>query len=128
MMEFFAEGGWGMWPVLVIGMVLIASAGRYAFDREPVRMRFIAILSWTYLAFIAMATLTDVATVLWAVSSEDTSGENWAGDKRLRIFLEGMKECTRPGVMGLAFLCVALVLVCIGVYRSGLRELRAARG
>jgi hypothetical protein len=67
--------------------------------------------------------LTDVATVLWAVSSEGMSDE-----MRPRIILEGLKESTRPGVMGLLLLALALVLVSIGVYRVGLRELRAARG
>jgi uncharacterized membrane protein YqhA len=123
MIEFFKEGGWGMWPILVIGVILVVSSGRYAIDREPVRLRFVTVLSFGHLAFIAGAVLTDMATVLWAVSAEGLSEEI-----RTRILLEGMKESTRPGVLGLLLLGVALVLVSIGVYRAGLSELRAARG
>lgn len=123
MIEFFKEGGWGMWPILVIGAILVASAGRFALDREPVRLRFVTVLSLSHLAFIGGSMMDDVATVFWTVSAEGMSE-----DVRSRILLEGLKECTRPGVLGLLLLGLALILVSIGVYRVGLSELRAARG
>ena len=43
MLEFFHEGGWGMYPVLVLGLMLMVSAARYALDGEPVRLRFIGV-------------------------------------------------------------------------------------
>ena len=43
------------------------------------------------------------------------------------VLAEGLKESSRPGVMGLAFLGLGLILVTIGVYRVGRRELGAAR-
>ena len=107
----------------MIGVILIVSAGRYALDREPVRLRFINVLSLGHLAFIAGATLSDVATVFWTVAAESTPNET-----RTRVMLEGLKESTRPAVMGLLLLGLALILVSIGVYRVGISELRAARG
>ncbi len=123
MIEFFKEGGWGMWPVLVLGLVMVGSAGRYVMDREPVRLRFVKATSFALLTAIALATLTDVAQVLWYISDEARA----PADQRIAIFIEGMKECTRPGALGLGLLELALVLVAIGVYRGGRRELDAAR-
>jgi hypothetical protein len=124
MMEFFQEGGWSMYPILVIGIVLLWSSVRYAVDREPARRPFIAVLTAAYLAFIAQAVLTDVATVFWALSE----GHKVPQDQLVLVLLEGMKESTRPAILGFGLMGLALIAVAIGLYRTGLRELRAARG
>jgi hypothetical protein len=90
------EGGWGMFPVILLSILLIVTSGRYAFDGEPVRLRFAVALSVTLLVFSVGGSLAGVAKTL----------------------------C----VTGLALLGFGLVLLTIGVYRVGLRELRAARG
>jgi len=124
MAEFFVEGGWGMYPVLVIGLILLASAGRYAFDGEPVRLRFITALSLTQLAFIAATVVGGASKVFWYLESPER-----VSDAQLpRIFAEGMKECSRSAVLGFPLLGLALILVTIGVYRVGSRELAASRG
>ena len=122
--EFFVEGGWGMYPVLVLSVILIVSAGRYAFNGEPVRLRFITALSLTLLAFIVAGVTAGAAKVFWFLESPER-----VSDPMLpRIFATGMKECSRPAVLGLPLLGLALILVSIGVYRVGRRELAAAAG
>lgn len=32
MLEFFKEGGWGMFPVLLLGAIFVSSTARYAAD------------------------------------------------------------------------------------------------
>ena len=56
------------------------------------------------------------------------SPERVADAQLPRIFAEGMKECSRPAVLGLPLLGLALILVTIGVYRVGRRELAASSG
>jgi hypothetical protein len=124
MPEFFLEGGWGMYPVLVLSVILVGSAGRYAFDGEPVRLRFVGVLSLTLLAFIGTALTADVAKVFWYLESPDRVADAMF----LRILVEGLKESSRPALLGLPLLGLALILVSIGVYRVGRRELGAARG
>ena len=122
--DAFREGGWGMYPVVVLGLLLMVSAGRYAFDGEPVRLRFITILSVTLLVFSVEGTLTTLAKTFWFL--EDPT--RVPSDQYANILAEGIKESSRPCVTGLAFLGLTLILATIGVYRVGQRELRAARG
>ena len=124
MVEFFMEGGWGMYPVLILGVLLVGSAGRYAFDGEPVRLRFIGVLSLTLLAFIATGLTADVAKVFWYLESPERASDAML----LRTLFEGLKESSRPALLGFPLLGLALALVSIGVYRVGGRELAATRG
>jgi hypothetical protein len=124
MMSFFQEGGTAMYPVLVIGLILVWSGCRYAIDLEPARRSFVGALSLAHLVFIAEGVVTDVATVFWSLSDET----RWSAERRPLILLKGLKESSRPAILGLGLLGLALLAVAIGVYRAGLRELRAARG
>src|SRR5260370_40689049 len=118
------EGAWGMCPVILLGILLIVTSGRYAFDGEPVRLRFAMALSVTLLVFSVGGSLAGVAKTLWFL--EDATRAPAAQFPHL--LAEGLKASTRPCGTGLALLGFGLVLVTIGVYRVGLRELRAARG
>jgi hypothetical protein len=122
MLEFFQEGGFSMYPVLIIGLVLLGSSAYYVADHEPVRLRFIGVLSLALLTVSVQGLVVDMATVFWAISD----GKKFAGADRVTIFLEGMKESTRPMTLGLGILGLVLTLVAIGVYRAGRRELQAA--
>jgi hypothetical protein len=121
MVNFFIEGGVGMFPVLIIGLILLFVAVRYLIDTEPVRLRLVAILSLALLAAVALAVTLDVSKVLYHASGIQP--------ERVRgIITEGLKESGRPAVLGLGLLALSLDLVAVGVYRAGRRELMAARG
>jgi len=121
MLQFFVEGGWGMWAVLVFGLVLLATAGRYAFDGEPARLRFALAVSAVLLVSMTHAMLTNVAAVFWYVQDPERVPD---GELSRTVFI-GLMESTRPGALGGALLTLGLVLVAIGVYRGARRELRA---
>lgn len=121
MIDFFREGGWGMYPVLVFGLVLLGSAGRYAWDLEPARLRFSVVMSLLVITASFHAMLTDVAQVFWYVQSPERAPD----DVLARTVLQGLMESTRPGGLAGALVTLALVLIAIGVYRGGRRELRA---
>jgi hypothetical protein len=45
----------------------------------------------------------------------------------VRSLMTGLMESTRPAYLGGALLAIALVLVAVGEYRSGHREMQALR-
>jgi len=122
--DFFKEGGWGMYPVLVLGVILVVSAARYAIDGESARLRFVIAMSLSLVASIATACTADVAMVFWYLQSPERVPDAMFH----RILAEGLKESSRPAMLGLSLLGLALIAVSIGVYRTGRRELAAASG
>jgi len=121
MVDFFREGGWGMLPILVMGIVLVWAAVRYAADGEPIRLRFITALGLALAATIAHATWTCVAAVLAYLQKLPEAEIG----RTLRL---GLLESTRPATLGGALLSLALVIVALGVYRNDRREIAALRG
>jgi hypothetical protein len=120
MVQFFVEGGWGMYPVLVMGLLLIGAAVRYALDGEPARLRFIAVLSVTLVVTMLHATWTCVAAVLHFLQTV-------APGEVTKTLVIGLMESTRPATLGGALLTLALIAVSIGAYRAGRREVAALR-
>lgn len=121
MLQFFQEGGWGMFPVTAFGLVMVIAAGRFAWDGELLRLRFITAMGVVLLAAMTHAMLTDVAAVLSYVQDP----ANVTDEALPRIVFTGLMESTRPGALGGALLVLALVLAAVGVSRSTSRELRA---
>ena len=121
MMQFFHEGGWGMFPVLVLGLVVLFASTRYLIDGEPVRLRFILALALAQLALVVQATVADLGAVMKAL--QHAPPEIFS-----RLLVAGLKECTRPALLGFGLLSLSLILVAIGVYRVSQRELKATRG
>lgn len=120
MVQFFIEGGWGMYPVLVLGIILVVASLRYAMDAEPVRLRFVAAIALALVVTMVHATWTCFAAVFHYL--EQSKDERW-----LRSLMTGLMESTRPATLGGALLAVGMILVAVGAYRSGQRELRALR-
>ena len=121
MVRFFVEGGWGMYPVLVMGLMLVWAAVRYAVDTEPARLRFIGALALALTVTMVHATWTCFAAVFAYLQHAPT--EPFA-----KTLMTGLMESTRPATLGGALLVIALILVAVGAYRSSQRELRALRG
>jgi hypothetical protein len=118
MVNFFLEGGWGMYPVLVMGCLLVGAGFRYARDGEPIRLRFITALSLALVVTMIHATWTSIAMVFRFLESVPEA-------EFRRTLMTGLMESTRPIFLGGSLLALALTLVAVGAYRSGQRELRA---
>ena len=113
--EFMREGGWGMWPTLLIGLVSLGAAIRYAARPERPHFRFAAALWLTLLVVVVHASITDVAAVFGYF---DDPGR--ATDSEIpRLIIRGLKESTRPAVLGGIFLTLVPLLAAVGIYREG---------
>jgi len=121
MLQFWMEGGWGMVPVTAFGLVMIAAAGRFAFDAEWLRLRFVAAMAGLLVAAMLHAMLIDAAAVFSFLSDPARAPDaDFA-----RVLCTGLMESTRPGALGGVLLVIALVLVAVGVSRNTTRELRS---
>lgn len=113
MVEFFAEGGWGMWVILFVGVALLGAAGRFAARPSRRQVAPLGAMALATLISIVHATWTDFGAVFGAVADE----KRVADAALTRVLFEGLKECTRPGAFGGAVLTVAAVLFAVGLLR-----------
>lgn len=109
--EFMLEGGWGMWPILLFGVVALGSAARYGVTPHRSSLRFVALLWVTLLATVAHATVTDLAAVFAYFETHPASAVTSA-------LLIGLKESSRPMALGGIFLTLIPLLGAVGVYRA----------
>lgn len=118
MLEFFREGGWGMWAILVFGLIMIGAAIRFAARPERRQLGFLGGMALTTVCAVLHATWTDFGAVCNALS--DTK---LVPDAELtRVMWEGLKESTRPGSFGGALLTLAFLLFSVGMLRMNHRE------
>jgi hypothetical protein len=112
--EFMREGGWGMWPVLLLGLVTTASSVRYMARPERACVPFIAALWVALLATVAHATVSDVAAVFQYFEDPARAPDGQV----TRLLLNGLKESTRPAVLGGIFLTLVPLFIAGGLYRA----------
>jgi len=116
--SFMKEGGWGMVPVLLLGVATVAAAGRYAARPDASWLRFVSALWVTLIVVVMHAVVTDVAAVF-----QHTADPARTPDAELpRILLIGLKESTRPAALGGVFLTLAPLLAAVGLYRISPRR------
>jgi|GEM_PF-527619 len=111
---FMREGGWGMWPVLILGLVGLASSTRYAIRPERYCLRFIAVLWVTLAVAVTHATVTDVAAVFAYLEDPARAPDG----QMARLLVTGLKESSRPAALGGIFLTLMPLLAAAGIYRE----------
>jgi len=116
MHDFFLEGGWGMWTILVFGLVAVGAAGRFAYSPERHMLWLVISMSITLIITTAHATWSDLATVSHFLS--DITREGKPSQEVQSIFFQGFKESTRPGLFAGLFLTLTWLLVSIGFLRG----------
>jgi hypothetical protein len=112
--EFMREGGWGMWPILLLGLVTLASSIRYLTRPERYSLPFIGALWVALLAAVVHATVSDVAAVFSYLQDPARAPDG----EMARLLVGGLKESTRPAGLGGIFLTLSPLLVAGGMYRT----------
>lgn len=112
MVEFFKNGGFGMWPVLVFGLITVATAGYYAFRAQAQVKGFIEWMSRTVLFASLTGTITGIATTLGYVTSDKCPRSELTVTTMM-----GIRESLSNAIMGFAFLTVIFLLTAIGQRR-----------
>jgi hypothetical protein len=118
MLEFFKEGGFGMWPILVFGLISLGAAVRFAGRPERHQIGFLGAMSLTTVLATLNATWTDLGAVFAALANEKL-----VADAALtRTMWQGLKESTRPGAFGGGLLTIVCLLFAVGMLRMNRRE------
>ncbi len=108
MIEFFRDGGWSMFVILLFGALSLATGAYYAARPDARHEGFLKWMSWATL----WSTLAGVASDFGATFKATTQIEN--DSERGRIVLEGLAESMSPLVMGFVLLSLAAFLAAIG--------------
>lgn len=114
MVEFFKEGGWGMWAILFLGLGLLVSAGRFAVKPERRHLGFLGGMALSTIFATLYALSTDLGTVFGVLA-----GDRFPDDQLVRVLLQGLKESSRPVTFGSMILTVAALLFAAGMARAG---------
>lgn len=111
--EFMVEGGPGMWPIMLFGLVCLGGAVRFATRPNRRWLGFAGAMWLTVVTAVLHTTLMDVTSVMSAISDPDIP----AADRRVML-TAGLKESFRPGALGGIFLTLGALALAVGALRA----------
>jgi uncharacterized membrane protein len=109
-LDRFHDGGWGMYPTLVFGLVLLATSIRFAQAAERRLVPLLVALNWLTLTSGALGFLTGVVATARALAGPGI-------EETTRIAFEGLSESLYNMVFALLFAMVAAVAATLGAWR-----------
>jgi hypothetical protein len=116
--ESFKEGGWGMWPILILCLVTVGAAVRFAYKPERRHLGFLGAIGFASVICILHATWTCFGSVFHTISDEARVPDA----QMTRTLYVGLMESTRPGSLGGALLTLAAILFSVGMLRMDRAE------
>jgi hypothetical protein len=118
MLEFFRDGGFGMYPILGFGVVTLFTAAYFAIRAQPQVKGFIEGMAKALLFSSLTGTATGFAATLSCASSRKCTDE-----EPLRIVMMGIRESLNCVIMGFAFLTMIYLLTAVGQRRVDAKAL-----
>ena len=110
--EAFRLGGWGMYPTLFVGIVLVLAAGRFALGAGRARLAPIIGLG-------VLVTLTStLGFVTGIIKTTLAAGQMSDLNERGGVIVTGFGESLNNIGLGLCLLVLATIGVCIGLARG----------
>jgi hypothetical protein len=111
MSEFFEAGGWGMYPTLIFGFLLVGCSILFLIRPEP---RYLASL-------VGLGATTAGAGMLGLISGVMSTLrylKNVPADERLMVIATGTEESLHCLMLGLILIVVAGIFVAISAVRT----------
>ena len=113
-MDFMRAGGFGIWIVLLFGLLAVVSAVRFARGPEPRHLRVLVALSWATGFGILSTVSGNLAMVMWRVPQHP----EWSKSPDLPlIVMTGIGEALTPAILGFTLLGVTWLLTAVGYRR-----------
>ncbi len=110
--DYFIAGGWGMYPTVVFGFVLLASAALYAIRVEEryARASLLFALVTVWSGWLGCA--TGVVTTIRAVLGQVPPPQQFA------VWIEGCEESLHNLVLALIIVIPSALVASVGVFRK----------
>ena len=123
MVQFFREGGWGMWLVLALGAATLVTSILFARDPDERRMALLRGLTVACLFSVLTAVASNLATVMHQVPQNPEFSADLT-----RVTMIGIGESLAPVIMGSAFLTLSWIVAAVGMRRLGDRLAQVLTG
>jgi hypothetical protein len=120
MMEAFRDGGWGMYPTLIFGLVLVVAAMRYAARPRPQEVPLMVSLGMLTLFSGCLGFVTGITTTMRAVAQ--------VPPEQHFIALIGLGESAQNLVLALVMCVLATLAAVVGAWRLSREAAAPARG
>ena len=114
MMMFLKAGGMLIWIVLVLGLVTLYVAGRFALAADPKRLSIIRAMTWATVFSIAGGVISNFMAVMWNLAGNEELAKD--PDMHLMV-MYGLGEAVTPAVLGFTVLSLAWMFVAVGMRR-----------
>lgn len=112
MLQLMREGGFPMVFVLVLGLVTLVAAVRFATAPDPRRVGAVAALSVSTLAVSLVGLAAALAAVGHHLAQNDAAAE-----PLLRMVLQGLAEAMSPLILGGSVLTATWIVMAVGYRR-----------
>jgi uncharacterized membrane protein len=109
-LDRFKDGGWGMYPTLVFGLVLLATSVRFAQSSERRLVPLLVVLNWLTLTSGALGFLTGLVVTARALAGPGI-------EETTRIAFEGFSESLYNMVFALLFAMIAALAATLGAWK-----------
>jgi len=113
-LDYIREGGWGMYPIMILGATAVVLAIRYAFEPNKTEVRTLTI-------YFLVATL--IAGCLGTAVGVQRSAGAIGGLDNMWIFLVGLKESLNCFVSAFVIANITTLIMAFGGFRRE-RQLR----
>lgn len=110
--DFFAAGGWGMYPVSLFGFLLVVVSALHALRPDDRRERLARALARVTLAAGWLGTAMGIATSAHFLEKLQNKAD------QLQIFALGIEESLHNLVLALILQIIAGLLVAVGTLRA----------
>jgi hypothetical protein len=111
------DGGWGMWPILVFGVLSVIGAARFAWRGEHDLTGFVRWMLVTTGSSALLGFCSGMQAVFNYLRREEPAEVAKVTDWRIRILFEGTKEASNCLSFGLLLITLSCLLLAIGFRR-----------
>jgi hypothetical protein len=109
--DFYAAGGWGMYPVTLFGFLLVVACALYAFRLRPSDERLARLLAGMTLMAGLLGTATGICNTAFYLHHVEQA-------KQVEIFALGLQESLHDLIFALLFVLIAGLFAGAGIVRD----------